>query len=327
MQYTSILTYIFSLVLIFNSYRKLSQSFLYKKWDERDKEQHPQLFENSVYFYTLLGCSFVYTLEMIVNYKKKNLNLYVAIEIGAGPAALIFDSFTFYYYRRVAMVSIIFKLLYGFTIKRFRILISMIFRIIPKIAGLFFTIWSLFYFFTYAACYMYEGLEFSQNYFSNLMYSTFTMLQVMTLDGWGQIGRDILQRQNFMSSMWLVLFIFILFFFFWNILIGVILDIFIQFREEKTHFNDEDIHKDSFLICFQHGHSHIGHMENQLSRAISHELHHDCGIKDKQKMNKHYQKKGNFSVESLLEGNLYEFLFVFLWLLSQANAYTCAQIT
>lgn len=47
----------------------------------------------------------------------------------------------------------------------------------------------------------------------------------MTLDGWGEIGREILHKWNMITALFLCLFIFIMSYFFWNILIGFILEI------------------------------------------------------------------------------------------------------
>lgn len=46
----------------------------------------------------------------------------------------------------------------------------------------------------------------------------------MTLDGWGDIGRYILYKWNLVSALFLCLFIFIMSYFYWNIMIGLILE-------------------------------------------------------------------------------------------------------
>ena len=48
----------------------------------------------------------------------------------------------------------------------------------------------------------------------------------MTLDGWGDIGRVILEKTNIIQALFLCFYIFIMNFFFMNILLGVMLDIF-----------------------------------------------------------------------------------------------------
>lgn len=56
----------------------------------------------------------------------------------------------------------------------------------------------------------------------------------MTMDGWGDIGRQVLRNQNMLSAFYIVLFIFIMNYLFWNILVGIILDL---FRESNSKSN------------------------------------------------------------------------------------------
>lgn len=51
------------------------------------------------------------------------------------------------------------------------------------------------------------------------------MLQILTLDGWGQIGREILQKMNVAAAFFLIFFVFVMSYFFLNIIIGFILEI------------------------------------------------------------------------------------------------------
>ncbi|KRX03096.1 hypothetical protein PPERSA_10177 [Pseudocohnilembus persalinus] len=179
------------------------------------------------------------------------------------------------------------------------------------------------------------------------------MLQILTLDGWGQIGRDIITLQDFLSSLWLVIFIFVLFFFFWNILIGILLDIFIQFREDKEHFHNKnnqipfDPEQEMFNDASISNASHLGHMKLQHQRSIkmhqaeiesmsqSHlqsplynQLHQkvDSYQGQFQKQEEKTVSENNFSLESLLFGKLYQIIFLFLWFMSQIIVYNMNNI-
>lgn len=67
-------------------------------------------------------------------------------------------------------------------------------KILPKVKDIFFTLFIVFFLFTYTATYLYADLFKEKYFFNSIGFSFFTMLQIMTLDGWGQIGRDILKK-------------------------------------------------------------------------------------------------------------------------------------
>lgn len=107
---------------------------------------------------------------------------------------------------------------------------------------MFLCLFCVFFLFTYVATYLYSSLFQEEYYFNTIGFSFFTMLQIMTLDGWGEIGRDILRKQNMLSASFLILFVFIMAYFFWNILIGFILEILrtLQASEQQQLHPKED---------------------------------------------------------------------------------------
>lgn len=59
------------------------------------------------------------------------------------------------------------------------------------------------------------------------------MLQIMTLDGWGEIGREIMRKEDMLYASFLIVFVFIMAYFFWNILIGTMMDILRTLQAEE----------------------------------------------------------------------------------------------
>ena len=87
---------------------------------------------------------------------------------------------------------------------------------------MFFTIFSIFYLFSYIAKALFSA-DFPQ-YFGTLWGSAFTMFQIITQDGWGDIGRSILTDRGMWEALFIVFFLYVIIFFFFNILIGLIVD-------------------------------------------------------------------------------------------------------
>lgn len=50
------------------------------------------------------------------------------------------------------------------------------------------------------------------------------MIQIMTLDGWGEIGRNIIEKKSLYSALILIVFILFVTYFLLNLLVGSILD-------------------------------------------------------------------------------------------------------
>ncbi|EAS04063.1 cation channel family transporter (macronuclear) [Tetrahymena thermophila SB210] len=171
------------------------------------------------------------------NYKSLQLysGLYLGIDFLAGPVALIGDIISLIFYRRLNIYSTIFRSLKALSTIQARRVFSKIAQILPRVKDMFLCLFCVFYLFTYIATYMYGDLFRKQYYFNSIGFSFFTMLQIMTLDGWGEVGRDVLRKQSTLSAFFLVIFVFIMGYFFWNILIGFILEILRSLDQEQDN--------------------------------------------------------------------------------------------
>ncbi len=78
----------------------------------------------------------------------------------------------------------------------------------------------------FSPCFSKYFQKFRKKYLKILFFPLFFFLiRIMTLDGWGDIGREILKKESLLSAFFLCLFIFVMTYFLMNVLIGKILEI------------------------------------------------------------------------------------------------------
>lgn len=159
----------------------------------------------------------------------------------SGPVALSLDILSLVSSNNLSVIGVILRSCKALTLIYSRRVFSNVQSMIPKVIDMFACLFCVFFFFTYLATYLYAELFAKQHFFNTIGFSFFTMLQIMTLDGWGEIGRHVLAKQSMFSASFFILFVFIMAYFFWNILIGFILDLLRREGGQQSEMINENL--------------------------------------------------------------------------------------
>eukprot|EP01017_Pseudomicrothorax_dubius_P035096 TRINITY_DN4877_c0_g2_i1.p1 TRINITY_DN4877_c0_g2~~TRINITY_DN4877_c0_g2_i1.p1 ORF type:complete len:652 (-),score=82.47 TRINITY_DN4877_c0_g2_i1:33-1988(-) len=207
----------------------------------------------SIDFFLKLFLHFIYGIDATYP------TFYLYFDLLAGPTSLIHDILYFNLIGQFSSFGIMMRFLKLFTLKGTRNLFEKLKNLFTKIYKIFFSIFSIFYLFTYLSKAFFNN-DLPQ-YFGTLGTSFFTMFQIFTLDGWGDIARSIIQTKGYIYGVFLCLFVFLMTYFFLNFILGIIVDhlnetvtsCLVEGNEKRT-FKQELVYSgpryDKLVLCY-----------------------------------------------------------------------------
>mmetsp|Transcript_7291 Transcript_7291/g.9510 ORF Transcript_7291/g.9510 Transcript_7291/m.9510 type:complete len:364 (+) Transcript_7291:128-1219(+) len=115
-------------------------------------------------------------------------------------------------------------------------LVNALLKVIPKMTAVVFLICLVFYIFAVIFTDLYQDLydvnDGSENYFANLGRSAFTLFQIMTLDGWSDIAKEVMEIHPWSCALF-IFFIILTAFFFASLVIAVMGEAFSSVANER----------------------------------------------------------------------------------------------
>lgn len=134
---------------------------------------------------------FIFTLDTIIFKSSNRLilsrysTLYQFIDYLSGPIALAIDIPYLYIYGKLSVYSVILRSCKCLSLIYSRNVFANLMTILPLVKDMFACLFCVFFLFTYLATFFYADLFVKEHYFNTIGFSFLTMLQIMTLDGWG----------------------------------------------------------------------------------------------------------------------------------------------
>ncbi len=170
-------------------------------------------------FFTL---DFILKLKDPLNYLEnpKYGLTYLIIDIIAGPASAIHDLLFLLLFSQISNYGFLMRFSKVFVLPSIRELVGKISKLIPKVLSIFIAMFTIYYIFSHLAKILYS--ENFPQFFGTLGTSFFTMFQILTLDSWSNIVGTVMHEKGMGSAIFFSVYVFIMTFYFLNILIGFI---------------------------------------------------------------------------------------------------------
>eukprot|EP01016_Furgasonia_blochmanni_P040818 TRINITY_DN5233_c0_g1_i4.p1 TRINITY_DN5233_c0_g1~~TRINITY_DN5233_c0_g1_i4.p1 ORF type:complete len:566 (+),score=77.74 TRINITY_DN5233_c0_g1_i4:179-1876(+) len=193
-----------------------------------------------------LAISVIYTLKLCLklgNYshysKLQNYGyIYLFIDFLSGPCAIAVEMYYYVVHGRYTYHGDFLRFLKIFTLPRVRTLILEILYILPKCYGLLFSIFLIYYVFTFISKILFQK-HFPQ-FFGSMSDAMLTMFQVLTLDSWGSmIVRPIARSEGHYAVFFFTIYIILMGYVFLNIFLGILVAYYAnkQVRSDfRSHF-------------------------------------------------------------------------------------------
>jgi len=156
-------------------------------------------------------------------------------------------------------------------VKPLRDVVQAILSVVPKLGNVCFLLLIVFYIFTvvFTSFYkdMYELGQTETNYFGSLDLTAFTLFQLMCMDDWSQVAREVMQWHKGSWSLFMI-YVLISAFVFTNMFVAVICDSIYELRTMEDNDDGEEGSVESFEIPLKEIEKDVHNLEKQMEHAI-----------------------------------------------------------
>ncbi|KAM3138494.1 hypothetical protein pb186bvf_009408 [Paramecium bursaria] len=208
-------------------------------YDILTKEKHQLQFWIALIIEWIVSIYFVYdTYVKLSYYQDDEFHFNIIINTLSGPVQFIFDIAFFIRFQKLYWLSFVLKSLRVLATNFQKQILNDIYKAFMYSLPLIFSTMVYFFIFVYLSTLFYSNVE---EYFGDFSISSFTLLRVATIDGWGDITRQVMQQTNNLVILFMFSFISIISIFFWYLIQGFQIDVLIiEELQEQGKIKIED---------------------------------------------------------------------------------------